>query len=99
MGRRSSMLVSSAALGRGISQRCFQKSGMCWVGHSVQSGSSCGEKSPVRSLMIRPYCFFSKVVANTAGEYASPELAEDFEEADGPKIFNVGEFSGFGQRD
>ena len=49
--------------------------------------------------MIPPYCFLSKVVADAAGEYASPELAEDFEEADGPKIFYVGEFSSFGRRD
>ena len=49
--------------------------------------------------MIRPYWFFSKVVADTAGEYASPELAEDLEEADGPKIFYVGEFSSFVRRD
>ena len=29
MGRRSSMLLSSAVLGSGISHRCFQNYGMC----------------------------------------------------------------------
>ena len=38
-------------------------------------------------------------VADAVGEYACPELAEDFQEADGPKVFYVGEFGCFGQRD
>ena len=37
IGRRSLMLLSSVVLGRGMSQRCFQNSGMCWVGQRVQS--------------------------------------------------------------
>ena len=37
IGRRSSMLLSSVVLGSGTSQRCFQKSGICWVGHRVHS--------------------------------------------------------------
>jgi hypothetical protein len=38
-------------------------------------------------------------VADAVCEYACPELAENFKEADGPKVFDVGEFGGFGQRD
>ena len=38
-------------------------------------------------------------VADAVGEYACPERAEKFQEADGPKVFNVGEFGCFGQRD
>ena len=37
-------------------------------------------------------------VADAVGEYACSELAEIFKEADGPKVFYVGEFFGFGQR-
>jgi hypothetical protein len=39
MGLRYSMLVSSSVLGSGTSQRCFQNSGMCCVGHSEHSMS------------------------------------------------------------
>ena len=38
-------------------------------------------------------------VADAVSEYAGSELAEDFEEADGLKVFYVGEFCSFGQRD
>ena len=38
-------------------------------------------------------------VADAVGEYACPELAENFQEADGPEVFNVGEFGCFGQRE
>jgi hypothetical protein len=38
-------------------------------------------------------------VADAVGKYACPELAENFQEADGSKVFDVGEFGCFGQRD
>jgi hypothetical protein len=38
-------------------------------------------------------------VTDAVGEDARPELAEDLQEADGPKVFNVGEFSSLGQWD
>ena len=38
-------------------------------------------------------------VADAVREYACPEIAENFKEADGPKVFHVGEFCSFGQRD
>ena len=38
-------------------------------------------------------------VSDAMSEDARPELAEDFQEADGPKVFDVGEFGCFGQRD
>ena len=38
-------------------------------------------------------------VADAVSEYAGPEFAEDFKEADGPKVFYIGEFCSFGQRD
>ena len=38
-------------------------------------------------------------VADAVSEYAGPELVEDFTEADGPKVFYVGQFCSFGQRD
>ena len=38
-------------------------------------------------------------IADAVGEYACPELAENFQETDGPQVFDVGEFSCFGQRD
>ena len=37
-------------------------------------------------------------VADAVGEYACSELLEIFKEADGPKVFYVGEFFSFGQR-
>ena len=38
-------------------------------------------------------------VADAVGENACPELAENFQEADGPQVFDVGEFGCFGQWD
>jgi hypothetical protein len=37
IGQRSLIMLSSVVLGSGISQLCFKKSGICWVGHSVHS--------------------------------------------------------------
>ena len=37
-------------------------------------------------------------VADVMSEYAGSELAENFKEADGPKVFYVDEFFSFGQR-
>ena len=38
-------------------------------------------------------------VADAVGEYACPELVENFKEADGSKVFYVGELCNFGRRD
>ena len=38
-------------------------------------------------------------VTDAMSEDARPEFVEDLQEADGPKVFNVGEFSSLGQWD